>query len=170
MRDAFGGAFMIQIFLIFILIYICFTAMALNYAKAFKVKNAIIEYLESSEISNIEEVNANELTSLITYIETEILNKYNYNLSASNICNTTHPFIELINAENKKYGYCFNAGVVIEQTGEGINTEGIYYTVSTYVGWKMPFLNTLLMIGDKKQDVPAGLWKISGQTRLIVNE
>ena len=38
MRDAFGGAFMIKLFLVFILIYVCFIALALNYAKAFKVK------------------------------------------------------------------------------------------------------------------------------------
>ena len=36
MRDAFGGAFSIQIFLIFILIYVSFIAVSLNYAKAFK--------------------------------------------------------------------------------------------------------------------------------------
>ena len=41
MRDAFGGAFMIKIFLIFIIVYVCFTALARNYAKAFKVKNKI---------------------------------------------------------------------------------------------------------------------------------
>ena len=53
MRDAFGGAFMIKIFLIFIIVYVCFTALALNYAKAFKVKNAIIDYLEDKEIGSI---------------------------------------------------------------------------------------------------------------------
>ena len=37
MRDAFGGEFMLRIFLIFILIYILFTAVVLNYAKAFKL-------------------------------------------------------------------------------------------------------------------------------------
>ena len=50
MRDAFGGTFMIQVFLVFILIYISFTALALNYAKAFKVKNKVIDYLENTEI------------------------------------------------------------------------------------------------------------------------
>ena len=50
MRDAFGGAFMIKLFLVFILIYVCFIALALNYAKAFKVKNKIIDYLETNEI------------------------------------------------------------------------------------------------------------------------
>ena len=48
MRDAFGGAFSIQIFLIFILIYVSFIAVSLNYAKAFKVKSAIIDYIEDN--------------------------------------------------------------------------------------------------------------------------
>ena len=47
MRDAFGGAFMIKVFLVFIFIYIVFTSLALNYAKAFKVKNTIVNYLEN---------------------------------------------------------------------------------------------------------------------------
>ena len=53
MRDAFGGTFMIQIFIVFILIYICFTAMSLNYAKAFRVKNAVIDFVETNEISSL---------------------------------------------------------------------------------------------------------------------
>ena len=53
MRDAFGGTFMIQIFIVFILVYISFTALALNYAKAFKVKNFIVDYLEEEEIMNL---------------------------------------------------------------------------------------------------------------------
>ena len=52
MRDAFGGTFMIQLLIIFIIIYIGFTAVALNYAKAFKAKNAVIEYLENQVQGN----------------------------------------------------------------------------------------------------------------------
>ena len=39
MRDSFGGVFMTNLFLVFIFIYVAFTAVSLNYAKAFKVKN-----------------------------------------------------------------------------------------------------------------------------------
>ena len=42
MRDAFGGAFMIKLFLVFLAIYIGFTAVAVNYAKAFKVKKFLL--------------------------------------------------------------------------------------------------------------------------------
>ncbi len=172
MRDAFGGAFMIQVFLVFILIYICFTAMSLNYAKAFKVKNAIIEYLETSEISDLNTINAAKMDELNNFIATEVLGNFNYNLSASNICNITGVESTLLtNAEGKVY-YCHNSGIIIEQSGEGINTEGVYYTVSTYIGWSMPFLNNLLSLNGNNgpQPVPTGLWRIAGQTRLIVNE
>ena len=42
MRDAFGGVFMIKLALIFIIIYVSFMAVAINYAKAFRVKNQVI--------------------------------------------------------------------------------------------------------------------------------
>ena len=60
MRDAFGGAFMIKVFIVFVIIYIGFTAMALNYAKAFKVKNMIINYLEDNEIVDLNNLTAAE--------------------------------------------------------------------------------------------------------------
>ena len=46
MRDAFGGAFLIKVMLIFLGIYVAFMAVALNYAKAFKVKkNSILSLI-----------------------------------------------------------------------------------------------------------------------------
>lgn len=49
MRDAFGGVFTIRLLLIFLVIYVCFMAVALNYAKAFRTKNGIIDYIERYE-------------------------------------------------------------------------------------------------------------------------
>ena len=49
MRDAFGGTFMIQLLLIFLAIYVAFVAVALNFAKAFRVKNQIIDIIEQNE-------------------------------------------------------------------------------------------------------------------------
>ena len=69
MRDAFGGAFMIKIFLISIIVYVCFTALALNYAKAFKVKNKIIDYLENNEISIITDMNASAFENMEKYFD-----------------------------------------------------------------------------------------------------
>ena len=169
MRDAFGGTFMLQVFLVFILIYISFTAMALNYAKAFKVKNAVIEYLENSEIVELDKLNAEQMETIDNYFNEVVLGDMNYNLSGQDICNNTG--IEEFDYTGKRVAYCHDSGIIIEQTGEAENTEGVYYTVSTYIGWSMPFLNRLLALNGNniERDAPTGLWKISGQTRLIVN-
>lgn len=176
MRDAFGGTFMIQIFLIFILIYIGFTAVALNYAKAFKVKNAVIDYLENSEISNLENLTASQLDEMERFFQEEILGNMNYNLSGQDICHTRG--IKERNEAGKKIAHCEDLGIIIQQsnideTGNIIkgNTEGVYYTVSTFVGWSIPFLNKLLALNGNNQqkETIMGVWEISGQTRLIVN-
>lgn len=49
MRDAFGGTFMIQLMLVFLIIYVSLLAVGYNYAKAFRTKNAIIDYIERYE-------------------------------------------------------------------------------------------------------------------------
>ena len=165
MRDAFGGAFMIQVFLVFILIYICFTAMSLNYAKAFKVKDGVIDYLENNEIADIQNINAKDMMTMTDYFNEEFVGKKGYNVSEYKVCDN-------ITYNVKEKNYCHPSGIVITQTGKSTNTEGVYYTVSTYASWGVPFLNKLLQLnGNNKQEgVITGLWRISGQTRLIVNE
>ena len=158
MRDAFGGTFMIQIFIVFILVYISFTALALNYAKAFKAKNMIIEYLENNEIMDLSS-NVNEYNDMKQTFEKEILSGLNYKAN-TNVCKE---------AQSKTY-YCDDIGFEIKRTGEAENTEGIYYTVSTYVGWDLGFLNAILAIGNKDSEHVPGYWKITGQTRLIYKE
>ena len=49
MRDAFGGAFSIKLMLIFLMLYVAFICVALNYARAFRVKNRIINIIEQYE-------------------------------------------------------------------------------------------------------------------------
>lgn len=168
MRDAFGGAFMIKLFLIFIFIYICFTAVALNYAKAFKVKNKVIDYLESNEITDLNSLTASQLNVMNLYFEEEVLGNMNYNVSEHNICSG----IQTKDYTGKTVALCHDSGIVIRQTGKADNTEGVYYTVSTYVGWSIPFLNKLLELNsnNKEEDTVSGLWRIAGETRLIVNE
>ena len=165
MRDAFGGAFLIKLFLVFIFIYICLTAMALNYAKAFKVKDGVISYLEENEITDISSLTAEEIDMMEQYFEEEFVGKRGYNLSEYRICEN----ISYDETKNKK---CFPMGIIIQQAGEATNTKGIYHTVSTYISWKIPFINKILDLNgnNKQKNTVSGLWEIKGQTRIIVNE
>lgn len=167
MRDAFGGAFMIKVFLVFIAIYIGFTAVALNYAKAFKVKNKVIDYLESSEISSLDDITAAQLEEMDRYFDEEVLGNMNY-YAGSNFCDD----VDTKDADTgRTIAYCHNSGIKIEETGRAENTEGVYYTVTTSIGWSIPFLNNLLNLNGNSgsREVVKGFWEISGQTRLIVN-
>ena len=175
MRDAFGGAFMIKVFIVFVFIYISFTAIALNYAKAFKVKNMIIDYLQDNEIVNLNDMTASEENAMKEFIENEIYGNMNYHVNVSDMCNN----IETTDAAGRKIAYCNNVGIFIKQntaddnfTHHAYNTEGVYYTVSTYASWNISFLNKLLALGGNNQqpgDIQ-GAWRISGQTRVIVNQ
>lgn len=177
MRDAFGGAFMIKIFIVFIIIYICFIAIALNYAKAFKVKNKVIDYLESEEIMDLDDLGGKQEADMEEFFETEILGNMNYKVNKENMCDG----IPQYDALGRRVAYCSKIGIVIRQVKErnttdvyypASKTEGVYYTVSTYIGWGAGFFNNILALDNKKddEDAIAGFWKISGQTRLIVNE
>lgn len=155
MRDAFGGSFMLKLFLVFIFIYIGFTAIALNYAKAFKVKDKVISYIETNEITDFINMPSSVRDAMEEYFETEILGKDNYRAT--------------ISCTGDDVVYCQD-GIKITKEGEAQNTEGVYYKVTTTVGWSIPFINKLLQISGATGDVTTGLWNISGETRLIVGK
>ena len=162
MRDAFGGSFMIQLFLVFIIIYVSFTAIALNYAKAFKAKNIVVSYLEEHEISDISTMSAVAQNEMREYFDNALVRDLNYVYPVS--CSAT-------NAKTTCYE---DLGIMIEQISpsEGNrNKLGVYYKVTTYFGFQLPFFDRIFAISgrDNGQNV-IGRWSIVGETRPIAYE
>lgn len=155
MRDAFGGAFMIKLLIVFIVIYVTFIAIALNYAKAFKVKNKVISYIEENEIINMEQMSTKAQQEMDEYIAKEIVKKMGYDVSIK--CPPV-------------YDYCKNGILIVPSDSTGSNKIGTYYTVTTTFGWEIPFLNILLKLNDENGATTTGYWTISGETRTIVGE
>ena len=127
MREAFGGAFTIKLMLIFLAIYIAFIAVALNYAKAFRVKNRIIDIIEQNE--GIDSYNDTKEGSVIGNINS-YLNTVGYYVNLANIKNN--------NTENIN---CYDRGYCIEETS-GLTNDGLtskYYKVTTYININFPF-------------------------------
>ncbi len=127
MREAFGGAFTIKLMLIFLAIYIAFIAVALNYAKAFRVKNKIIDIIEQNEgiDSYIDTKEGSVIGDINSY-----LNTVSYYVNLANIKNN--------NTENIN---CYDRGYCIEETTAPV-TDGItskYYKVTTYININFPF-------------------------------
>ena len=127
MREAFGGAFTIKLMLIFLAIYIAFIAVALNYAKAFRVKNKIIDIIEQNE--GIDSYNDTKEGSVIGDINS-YLNTVSYYVNLANIKNN--------NTENIS---CYDRGYCIEErtapVSDGITSK--YYKVTTYININFPF-------------------------------
>ncbi len=140
MREAFGGTFTIQLILLFLAIYIAFIAVALNYAKAFRVKNQIINIIEQNEgfdFDNSAEGSAqNEIQ--------KYLGRVSYYVNLTNIKN---------NNINDNYK-CYSEGYCVEKMGS-TDIEGTYYKVTTYVNIDMQVFNL-------KFTIP-----IQGETRKI---
>jgi len=120
MRDAFGGAFSIKLMLIFLMLYVSFICVAINYARAFRVKNEIINIIEQNEGYNIDN-------------QTEVDNQINPYLESTGY----HIKYEEVKDRSsctdlKGHGYCI---VRID------SAVAEYYRVETYMVFTLPIVN-----------------------------
>ena len=114
MREAMGGALLIKLVMFFIVIYVCFLAIAINYSITFRVKNQIINLIEAYEGYENAEDKIREYISGIGYYRSSVTN-----LSIDASCDN---------------GYCIQ-----ELTSE----RGKYYKVTTYVSFDFPIIGRI---------------------------
>lgn len=160
MRDSFGGVFMIRLMLVFLFIYVSFTAISLNYAKAFRIKNKVIDFVEQNQILDLDSFFATGNGQNIANLN-NIMESANYNVA----CKNGNGSINTEALEGKKY--CYH-GVVIEQTGEDKNA--IYYDVSTYADWNLGIFNLLFKMGQSGSDAGkyvSGGWQITDRAKVV---
>ena len=114
MREAMGGALLIKLVMFFIVIYVCFLAIAINYSITFRVKNQIINLIEAYEGYENAEEKINDYVSSIGYYRASV-GQVSIDASCDN-------------------GYCI----------EEINAErGRYYRVTTYVSFDFPIIGRI---------------------------
>ena len=118
MREAVGGALLIKLLMFFIVIYVCFMAIAVNYSITFRVKNQIINLIEAYEGYDLAEEHIKEYVASVGYY------KANGNMMVEEDC---------INAASVG-GYCIE---------ELTSTRGTYYKVTTYVSFDFPIVGRL---------------------------
>ena len=160
MRDAFGGVFMIRLMLVFLFIYVAFTAVSLNYAKAFRIKNKVIDYVEQMEILDLNTFFASANNSKIAKLD-KIIDNAKYDKQCRN---GNGP---LVGIDITDKAYCYR-GVIIEKTGS--DSGNIYYDVKTYADWNLGAFNMLLRLGGKSKnskDIVDGAWEISGRAKVV---
>ena len=118
MRDAFGGAFSIKLMLIFLMLYVSFMCVALSYARAFRVKNRIINIIEQHE-------------GYVMGQTTEIDRKIDEYLAGAGY-HITYDEVKNVSScgELQGHGYC-----VVQMAN-----NPTYYKVETYMVFKVPII------------------------------
>lgn len=112
MREAIGGSLLMKLVMFFVVIYVAFFAIAINYSITFRVKNQIINLIEAYEGMEGASSHIEDYVSKVGYFKTAV-GDVSYNNAD---CNN---------------GYCIS---------EISTVRGKYYKVTTYVTFDFPVL------------------------------
>lgn len=152
MREAIGGTWITQLAIIFMLIFVAFLALSLNYTKAFKVKNELLTIIEKNEgfttgdDGSIAIINNYLLSNGYGIMKTCEKDSYG-------VTNLNSTATELVTNTNKKYYYC-----VSKINSPSSNHEGkVYYKVNIFFYFNLPVLGDIFT------------FDISGSTGDVIN-
>lgn len=156
MKDAMGGIFTLQAIVIALLIIMCLMAFAVNYSKAFRVKNEIRSIIEKSEgLTPSAEVQINDMIRKHQYFLSDIYvdacKKLGYDVYESSDLNGGSGVRFCI-----KCNYANNLGEMNQKP----DYRGAYYSIVTFVNIDVPIVNNIIPF-------TANFFKISGETSLI---
>ena len=169
MKDAFGGAFIIRIMLVFFVIFIIFMTVAISWAKAFRIKSTVISTLEryvpSDSSSSIGDIDRAVVVSNIT----DYLQSVGYMKSGSSLGaikkKCSDKWREVDHGNKASYIANFNPNLTVHSDGQD-SVNGVciipmgeekryYYRVTTYFTFYVPLFDITLTV------------PISGETRTI---
>ena len=148
MRDAIGQVFAVQIILAFVLLINGYMAYSVNYTRAFRVKNQIVNIIEQYEGPYNDEAIA-RINAIIDQMTYEVPPRL------------TQDFLDdYANVDEKscQNGWCYIAHDVSIDEADGERT-GKYYSVVTFVNINIPVINNIVGLGD--------FLRVVGETRTI---
>ena len=127
MREAYGGTMMVWLMMMFIVLFVSFTAIIVSVAKTFRVKNGVINIVEQYDYANNQ---SNAGTIIDDYL---VQSGYRFP-----------------DSDNDRYNECssnggdwYPRGVCIVPN-DATNPE--YYKVTVYVGVSLPFFGVDLSL------------------------
>lgn len=150
MREAIGTSFIVNFIIVFFVIFIAFFVGNITYTKAFKVKNKIIDEIESFDGTISSDVNVlnSDLQAKIDAKMSEV----GYRISNNTTCDTHGRYADsqvlTKNQSSTTYRYCIY---------KNTNSKGTYYGVVAYMYFEVPIIGA-------KLEIP-----IYGETRTFMN-
>lgn len=150
-----GGVFTLQAIVLALLIIMSLMAFAVNYSKAFRVKNEIRSIIEKSE----------GLTPTAESQINEMIRKHQYFLSDVYVdaCkNLGYDVYESTSESGVGVRFCIKCNYAnnLGELNQNPDYQGAYYSIVTFVNIDIPIVNNLIPF-------TANFFKISGETSLI---
>lgn len=146
MREAIGSSLLFNIVITIIIVMIAVLVSSLAYSKAFKVKNRIINMLETRKGYD---------QNLKSEIDGELANM-GYKVSNKNTCKKIEAATLLTNDSlGTTYDYCIYEIKTCENTEEENKSCNSYYKVITYMYFDIPVIGQLLK------------FPVSGETKVM---
>ncbi len=137
MRESIGATWILGIVLVFITLFSGYLAFSVNYSKAFRVKDAVIERIEKHS-----GVTADSIEEIQSYVN-EV--GYSSRGNCSNVSNTDLKRIGILEgvveyppSEGKLYNICIEKVSAYNPSGQ---LSSAYYKVTVFFSFNIPILN-----------------------------
>ncbi len=156
MRDAVGGTVNIAIVIFLIALLSGYLAFSVNYTKAFRVKNEIINYIEEYE-----GFDCNKSSAMRSRID-QYIDSQHYKLSNNYMNHVADEFADEYFCDTQG-GYCVMRHISIPpKNGNTTETalQGSYYTVVTFVNIEVPIIQNIFQ-------AIATQFNVRGDTRVL---
>lgn len=144
MREAIGGTWLFTIVILFVMLFTGYLCLAINYSRAYNVKNAIVDVIERE--NGLDEEAKTEIN--------EYLQKVGYKTLGS--CNTDEGFTGNLSDQGYSYGqnyYCYRKINVPNEATYKDKGEATYYQVQVFFKIDLPIFGetfTFRVTGDSK--------------------
>ncbi len=142
MREAIGQTFIVNLIIIFVIIFLVLFAGSINYTKAYKVKNRIISIIEENNGYTLEA--QKQINTFLGETGYRISNKgcsnndYHYKKDAYSIGSNHNTNWKAVST-NSDYKYCIE-----EVTTKNGDIEQKFYGVTAYMYFEIPIISSLL--------------------------
>lgn len=135
MREAIGGTWLFSIVIVFIVLFTSFLAISVNYSKAFKVKNGIINIIEKNEGVSTDTVD--EISSYLDTVGYLVYSSCPDTVTSQSSTDKAQGF-EASNTNSRKFKYCV---AKTEDTNGNINKT--YYKVTVFFRVDLPIFGEI---------------------------
>ena len=132
MKEAYGGSFMLWLFMFFFVIYITVLCVALQFAKTYRMKNKVVNLIEQYKYDIFKKEDSMDQI-LIDYYKTVpyTINEEHFDGLADK-CNSDD------STEMKSHWVSYGGGTCIRTTGK--DASSVYYQVEVYFVIELPLI------------------------------